>query len=274
MNAEMEAMHLQLKEAGASAAQASRVSNDLASALQASAGIMMRWDKVKARELPEELAEALEEQRRACSQVLKGKADVLAFLQEEGVRKEQQFTVLLDSQRQALDTLMRRMRAAYLEVRESCSVQVREAERAFQEEREELMAAQKREVDSLLEARRSLEERYVEDHLAREDQHSQELYATQVSDMENYQRLKVKLERDVMMLEQQLEAIKFTYLLNKGEWGGGGRRGKGVGGGARPLFFLFVFSCCCLLFIPRDAHQPHFPSPSSPPCLVPPLACL
>lgn len=217
MTAEMEAMHLNLKEAGASSAQASRVSNELASALQASAGIMMRWDKVKARELPEELAEALEEQRRACAQVLKGKAELLGFLQEEGVRKEQQFTVLLESQRQALDTLMRRMRVAYLEVREACSGQVREAERAFQEEREELMAAQKREVDSLLEARRSLEERYVEDNLAREDQHSQELYATQVSDMENYQRLKVKLERDVMMLEQQLEAIKFTYLLNKGE---------------------------------------------------------
>ena len=35
--------------------------------------------------------------------------------------------------------------------------------------------------------------------------------------MESYQRLKVKFERDVAGLEQQLEAMKFTYLLNKGE---------------------------------------------------------
>ncbi len=35
--------------------------------------------------------------------------------------------------------------------------------------------------------------------------------------VESYQRLKVKFERDVAGLEQQLEAMKFTYLLNKGE---------------------------------------------------------
>ena len=219
VQAEMDEMSARLKSALENSSVSLKVSDEVASALQASAAIMLRWDSIKSKDLPEELASALEQQRRACEGVLKGKAQVLEFLRQESLRKEHSFAMLLDSQRQALDTLMRKMRSAYLETREGCGTRVREIEEAFLAERTEIVAAQRRELDGILEVRRGLEERYVEEQLAREEQHSQELYAIQLTDMENFQKLKHKLERDVMMLEQQLEAIKFTYLLNKGESG-------------------------------------------------------
>ena len=84
--------------------------------------------------------------------------------------------------------------------------------------------------------RRGMETRYVEEGISREDAYARELYEMQAADAENYQKLKVKLETDVAILEQQLEHMKvrsrtgtvvafvrmpsrhrptqFTYLLN------------------------------------------------------------
>lgn len=205
-------------EAARLAQQAARLADEAAGTSQASAAIMMRWDSLKLRELPEELAGALEEQRSACAGVLARKAALVVHLHAEAARKDEEFAVMLDAQRGALDALMGRMRVQFLEHRDATGAQLREVEAAFLREREELMAAQRRELDALLDSRRRLEEGYVEGRLAREEGHAAELYATQAADLENFQKLKVKLERDVMLLEQQLEAMKFTYILNKGPW--------------------------------------------------------
>ena len=60
--------------------------------------------------------------------------------------------------------------------------------------------------------RRSMETRYVEDGISREDSYARELYEMQAADAENYQKLKVKLETDVAILEQQLEHMKVGVL--------------------------------------------------------------
>jgi dynein regulatory complex protein 1 len=217
-HAQADEMAHRAREAARLAQQSARLADESAGTSQASAAIMMRWDDLKLRELPEELAAALEEQRSACAGVLARKAALVAHLNAEAARKDEAFAMLLDAQRASLDVLAGRMRAQFLEHRDATGAQLREVEAAFLREREELLAAHRRELDALLDTRRTLEEGYVEDRLAREEGHAAELYATQAADLENYQKLKVKLERDVMLLEQQLEAMKFTYILNKGAW--------------------------------------------------------
>ena len=214
--AQGEEMAYRAAEAERQAQQAAKIADEAAGASQASATIMMRWDALRLQGLPEELAASLEAQRSACASVLARKAALVQYLQAEAARKDEAFAVMLDAQRGALDALQGRMRAQFLEHRDATGAQLRELEAAFLREREELMAAQRRELEALLEARRGAEEGYVESRLAREEAHAAELYATQAADLENHQKLKVKLERDVMLLEQQLEAMKFTYTLNKG----------------------------------------------------------
>lgn len=214
--ARSEEMAYRAAEAARLQQQASKIADEAAGADQASAVIMMRWDSLKLTELPEDLAKSLEEQRERCASVLARKAALVEALNADAWRKDEAFSIMLDGQRLRLDALMLKMRGQFLEHREACGSQIKAVEAAFLREREELMAAQKREVDALLDARRGMEEKFVEDRVAREEAHAAELYATQAADMENHQKLRVKLERDVMLLEQQLEAMKFTYLLNKG----------------------------------------------------------
>lgn len=81
-------------------------------------------------------------------------------------------------------------------------------------ERAGTLNANRKELEGLLEARKGMEARYVEEKLAREEAYTRELLDMQTADAENFHKLKVKLETDVAILEQQLENMKFTYLLN------------------------------------------------------------
>ena len=216
MAADSEEVERWVREGAAVAARSKRLAEEAEAASQACAAIVLRWDSLKDKALPEELSLALEEQRVACAAVLKRKSDMLAHLAEAAARKEEEFTVAVGAQRDAMEALVGKLRQQFVEYRDASAAALREAEAGFAAEREELMAAQKREVEALFEARRGLETRLAEDRRAREEAHAAELYATQQADLENYAQLKAKLSGDLSLLDQQLEGIKFTYLLNKG----------------------------------------------------------
>ncbi len=224
MAADTEEVERWAREGAAVAARSKRLVEEAEAASQACASIVMRWDSIQQKPLPEELALALEEQRVACAAVLKRKSELLAYLAEAASRKEEEFTVALGSQRSAMDALVGKLRAQFSDYREKAAAALRDAEAGFEAEREELLGAQNREVDSLFEARRGLETRLAEDRRAREEANADELYATQQADLENYAKLKAKLSADLSLLDQQLEGIKFTYLLNKGACAGAARR--------------------------------------------------
>ena len=233
MAADAEEVERWAREGTAVAARSKRLSEEAEAASQACASIVMRWDSIKEKALPEELSLALEEQRVACAAVLKRKAELLAYVAEAAARKEEEFTVAVGSQRAAMEALVGKLRAQVEGYREAAAGALRDAEAGFSAEREELLGAQKREVDALFEARRGLEARLAEERRAREEAHAQELYATQQADMENYAKLKAKLSGDLSVLDQQLEGIKFTYLLNKGA------RARAPLGPSTPFFARF-----------------------------------
>ncbi|CAE7366255.1 DRC1, partial [Symbiodinium sp. KB8] len=76
------------------------------------------------------------------------------------------------------------------------------------------MDAHRAEMDELFGVRKRMETTLVEERLAREAAYQAELDAMQSKDAEQYTKLKVKLESDVQVLEQQLELMRSTYALN------------------------------------------------------------
>ncbi len=206
------------REIGAEAtARRALIVTETDTALLANAEIAMRWHELSSLSLPEDLAAALGAQKTASDAVLARKDTLLHDLALASTRREAIFADALAQQALAVDTLAQRLPTAFTEARAARARELAAIEAAFSAERTELLLSQRREIDALGDARRSLEVRFTEDRIVREDVHTTELYATQAAEMENYQKLKVKLENDIALLEQQLEAMKFTYLLNKGE---------------------------------------------------------
>jgi dynein regulatry complex protein 1 len=63
--------------------------------------------------------------------------------------------------------------------------------------------------------RKTKEIAFMEERFKRVERNETELYNLRVKDMEEFNELKIKLETDVQILEQQLQQMKATYQLNQ-----------------------------------------------------------
>ncbi|EGZ14350.1 hypothetical protein PHYSODRAFT_317057 [Phytophthora sojae] len=93
-------------------------------------------------------------------------------------------------------------------------LELEQMEDAFLKERDERIANNKLEIDSLFERRREMEMVYMEAKQTRDEQYLQEIEELRVRDAEDYNELKIKLETNIQTLEQQLEEMRATYQLN------------------------------------------------------------
>merc|ERR1711962_1456303 len=67
----------------------------------------------------------------------------------------------------------------------------------------------------MMTSRREREEDYLKMRFRRVDDHEGQLDALRTHDTEEYNMVKIKLETDVQVLEQQLQQMKATYQLNQ-----------------------------------------------------------
>jgi dynein regulatory complex protein 1 len=87
-------------------------------------------------------------------------------------------------------------------------------ERAFIEERAQIIEKNVKEIENLFQTRKENEIRYLEERSNRVQDNCDALDEVRVQDAEEYNLVKIKLETDVQILEQQLQQMKATYQLN------------------------------------------------------------
>ncbi len=136
------------------------------------------------------------------------------FTQAEIKSKDEEYILTIASQARDVEELITRMNAQYQEMQAAYDAQLGSIEEAYAKEHSELVAAHRAELDELFELRKRMERTLVEERLTREAAYQQELDAMQAKDAEQYNKLKIKLETDVQVLEQQLELMRSTYTLN------------------------------------------------------------
>lgn len=114
-----------------------------------------------------------------------------------------------------IELLLQRMTRQFTALRKTFDDEIEEIETAFMQERAELMHASQQELSSLMQKRLEREEAYMEARRKRVDEDQRQLEAQRVSDAEDYNILKIKLETEIQTLEQQLEEMRATYQLNQ-----------------------------------------------------------
>lgn len=196
------------REAARGTERAARLKNENLDSAKAHAAAVMKWGDIMERQLPQELASELSTQQSSCEGVLGGRDRILSRLEGELRAKDEEYVKALASQKEDMNSLITRMKAQFEEMRDGFESALVDVEAAFLSERTELVAAQKKEADALFDARKQMEGKYVEERLGREETWANDLYDLQAADLENYARLKTKLEGDIAILEQQLEHMK------------------------------------------------------------------
>jgi dynein regulatory complex protein 1 len=118
----------------------------------------------------------------------------------------------LKLQSEDIDKLLERLDDKYNSYEKTLVQELIEIERSFIEERAELIASNAKELDRLLEDRRHKEIKYIEERSERIEDHNIQLENLRIHDSEEYNLIKIKLETDIQILEQQLQQASFPKL--------------------------------------------------------------
>jgi dynein regulatory complex protein 1 len=178
------------------------------------AAIAMKWNAVIAKEIPQDLLAEMNQQRDACERVIAAKERLKAEFQNELKNKDEEYVKALKRQAEDIDTLLRRMSIQFIELRNAYEDVLEEISATFSQERGELLSGNKDELNKLNDKRRAMEEQFMIRRQERAEEHAQQLEALKTQDAEDLDILKITLQTEVQSLQQQLEEMKATYMLN------------------------------------------------------------
>mmetsp|Transcript_8497 Transcript_8497/g.24955 ORF Transcript_8497/g.24955 Transcript_8497/m.24955 type:complete len:670 (+) Transcript_8497:82-2091(+) len=180
------------------------------------AAIEMKWADLLNMDIPQELNEQLQFQRKACEQIIESKDRRIRDFQTELKNKDEEYIKMLKQQSADITSLIAKMREQYHTLRRHYDQQLEEIEQAFEDERVELLGRNKAEVEALFEKRRQMEEtEFLERRQERVRGFQREIEELRTHDADNYNKCKIALERGIQELEQHLERMMSTYQLNK-----------------------------------------------------------
>nr|KAG5688032.1 hypothetical protein BaRGS_003578 [Batillaria attramentaria] len=143
-----------------------------------------------------------------------GKSSAERF-EEELKNKDDQYVKDLKKMAEDVDLMIERMDEQIANVTKAHREELEVIERAFVAERNELLELHKKRWEEKMSLRREKEEEYMTARLKRVDDYEQQLQHLRVQDAEEYNMVKIRLETDVQILEQQLQQMRATYQLNQ-----------------------------------------------------------
>ena len=176
--------------------------------------VAMGWTDVLLEKTPQGLKRETEKQRTACKEIVLSKNSVIDEIKVELTFKDDEYVKALKRQADVIDRMIQHMAIQTAEVQQAVRDELEEVEAAFLHERSEILQAHQEELNNLNDKRGKLEQAFMEAQLERADGFQQDLEELRVQDAEDYNILKVKLEKDIQNLEQHLEAMRATYQLN------------------------------------------------------------
>lgn len=184
------------------------------------AAIEMKWADLLNMDIPQELNEQLEFQKKACQQIIDTKDRRIRDFQQELKNKDEEYIKMLKQQSADITSIIAKMRDQYQTMRKYYEEQLDEIEKAFEQERTELLSKSKTEIDALFSKRQNMEEtEFLDRRQSREAGFQQQIEELRTLFANEYNKSKVGLERLIQQLEQHHEKMMSTYQLNKEKLG-------------------------------------------------------
>ncbi|XP_050609584.1 dynein regulatory complex protein 1 isoform X1 [Macaca thibetana thibetana] len=177
--------------------------------------ITSKWEEGKQKRIPQELWEMLNTQQLHCAGLLEDKNKLISELQQELKTKDDQYVKDLKKQSDDICLLLERMEEQVKNVMKTFREELYNIEKAFEVERQELLASNKKKWERALQAHNAKELEYLTNRMKKVEDYEKQLNRQRIWDCEEHNTIKIKLEQDVQILEQQLQQRKAIYQLNQ-----------------------------------------------------------
>jgi len=176
--------------------------------------IELKWAEIAQKDIPQELYTQIAIQYKAASKLLGSKDEIIKQLQTELKVKDEDYVELLAQHHDDVENLVKQIKQQFATLQSVCGHELKEVERVATQERGELITTNREEVEGLFKKRREMELQTMYEKQRREEEFQRELTKIRGTDAEDYNNLKVTLENNIQLLEQQLEEMRATYQLN------------------------------------------------------------
>ncbi|ESO02263.1 hypothetical protein HELRODRAFT_188640 [Helobdella robusta] len=154
-------------------------------------------------------------QKEACDAMLEEKTKLINEFKEELKDKDKQYVEELKNQAADVDMLMSRMTEQINILSKAYKTELKHIEAAFIRERMQLLSDMDEEWENLLKERKQKEEDFSKNRDNQAEVFESMLNAQRVQDSEEYNQIKIKLEKDIQMMQQELQEMQATYQLNQ-----------------------------------------------------------
>ncbi|MBN3290176.1 DRC1 protein, partial [Polypterus senegalus] len=203
------------EEAEAKRQRTEKLENEAKTSLEKFEDIRKKWASAKAKEIPQDLRDALNMQQRHCAQLIEEKSKIINELQQELKVQDDKYVKDLKRQAEDVDLMIERMEEQIKNLMKCYREELTQIEKAFELERRELLHSNYKKWEQTMQHRREKEMEYLTMRMKQVEDQAQQLQQLRVQDAEEYNMIKIKLETDVQILEQQLQHMKATFQLNQ-----------------------------------------------------------
>ncbi|XP_056149815.1 dynein regulatory complex protein 1-like [Lampris incognitus] len=177
--------------------------------------IIKNWSQDKQKVIPQELHEALERQKQLCAVLLQDKNKFIHELQKELKSRDDYYVKDLNRQREEVDLIIERMEDQIKTQSKTNREELNQIENAYEQEHKVLLTGNREKWEQLMKERRDKEMEKLTERMKKVEEYEAQLQQLRVENAEEYNEIKNKLDTDVHLMEQQLEQMKFTHLLNQ-----------------------------------------------------------
>lgn len=114
-----------------------------------------------------------------------------------------------------IDKLIAAMKQQFIHMRSDYGTQLDEIERQFERERDEILARNEEEVKALFDRHKATEKAYQEKREKNEEEYAKQLEELRSDDANQQAEMKIKLEKEMQILEKCMEDMRAVYRLNE-----------------------------------------------------------
>jgi len=195
--------------------RAERLESEAKTAHERFEEITKRWQAADMKEIPQDLHDLLMQQKSACDAMIEEKNKLIKEFQEELKTKDDQYVKDLKKQAEDIDLMVERMEDQIKNLTKTHREELMQVEKAFVSERKELLLGSNNKFETLMKGKQDKEENYLVNRQNKMEDNERVLQELRIKDAEDYNSVKIKMETDVQILEQQVQQMKATYQLNQ-----------------------------------------------------------
>ncbi|XP_049772051.1 dynein regulatory complex protein 1 [Schistocerca cancellata] len=176
--------------------------------------IDQKWSSILVSKDPLDIHHAMEEQKVKCRELIEQKNMLIEELRHELKQADIRFHEDQKKQKDDIVTLAERIDNQVNVMRRAYRQELRLIEQAIEIERKQLLDTNKKRWDPLYSERETEEVENMEKKFQQVAEFEEEMRKIDLEHEENYRESKIKLETDIQILQQELEQIKASCLLN------------------------------------------------------------